>query len=61
DRIASHPSFSGRQLSTGGDHRPFCLVCHQTTRPAGGVKPWAADFGSFTCLTCHTNNQGGGG
>jgi hypothetical protein len=58
--ISQHPSVGGGGIN-GGNHRPFCLVCHQTMRPAGGVKPWGADFTTSTCLDCHTNNSGGGG
>jgi hypothetical protein len=57
--ISQHPSVNNGL--NGNGHRPFCLVCHQTTRPAGGVKPWGADFSTSTCLDCHTSNSGGGG
>ncbi|GEJ58569.1 hypothetical protein [Anaeromyxobacter diazotrophicus] len=58
--LSQHPSASGTSM-VSDHHRPFCLACHQTMRPASGVKPWGQDFKTFTCLDCHTNNSGGGG
>lgn len=51
-RIAQHDGIIRR-----GGHGPFCLVCHQQIRPAGGPKPWGADFGTSTCLACHSSNN----
>ena len=56
--IAQHPSTDGG--FNNQRHRPFCLTCHQASR-ATGDKPWGADFKAFSCLDCHTSNQGGGG
>ncbi len=56
NRIASHPSV--RHGLTGEGHGPFCLACHRTSR---GDKAWAADFKAYSCLACHTDNNGGGG
>lgn len=55
NRISSHPSVP-HGLS-GGDHQPFCLTCHTTLRPAGGIKPWSVNFGQYSCLACHTSNN----
>jgi hypothetical protein len=48
-------------IISGDGHRPFCLVCHQAMRPAGGTKPWGANFAVSTCLACHSSNSPGGG
>ena len=57
DRIASHPAVQNGL--SGGGHAPFCLTCHGTMRASG--KTWGADFTTYSCLACHTNNSGGGG
>ncbi len=54
DRIASHPSV--RHGITGSDHQPFCLTCHTALAPPGG-KAWSANFGSYSCLACHSSNN----
>jgi hypothetical protein len=56
-RIAQHPRVENG--ITGGDHQPFCLVCHPAMRPANGTKPWGANFRAFTCLACHDSNNPG--
>lgn len=58
--LTQHPQRSGTSM-VSGHHRAFCMACHQTPRPAGGTKPWGQDFTQFTCLDCHTDNNGGGG
>jgi hypothetical protein len=57
DRIAAHPTV--RHGLNGEGHAPFCLTCHTTLRT--GTKPWGVNFDSFSCLACHTDNNGGGG
>jgi hypothetical protein len=40
---------------TSGHHRGIgCLVCHPFLR---ADKPWAADFGRYTCRQCHPNSS----
>ena len=55
DAISSHPGV--RNGITGGDHQPFCIVCHGTVGPGGG-KAWSADFATYSCLACHNSNNG---
>ena len=52
--IATHPAFD--HGLTGSGHAPFCLTCHTTLSPPGG-KAWAVNFGTYTCLACHTSNS----
>jgi hypothetical protein len=53
--IASHPVVShGLQ---GEGHAPFCITCHPSLR---ADKTWGADFGTASCLACHTSNNPGG-
>jgi hypothetical protein len=54
DAIASHPRFD--HGLTGSGHAPFCLTCHTTLAPAGG-KAWSVNFGSYSCLACHSSNS----
>ena len=52
--IPAHPQFDHGLTGTG--HAPFCLTCHTALAPSGG-KAWAVDFGSYSCLACHTSNN----
>ncbi len=57
NRIAAHPTVL--HGLNGDGHAPFCLACHQAYRAA--PKTWGVDFTQYTCLACHTDNNGGGG
>ncbi len=57
NRISAHPQV--RHGLSGEGHAPFCLTCHSTLRSSG--KTWSADWKTYSCLACHTDNNGGGG
>jgi hypothetical protein len=63
NRVAAHLPFriAPGARHAGPDPAGECLRCHAHDPGAGGVrvpamradKPWAADFGVFTCVDCH--------